>query len=72
MRHLLPRQPAPALEFETLKGPWNLADQRPEHFTMVAFYRGLHCPICKGQLRDLDRKLGDFAELGVDVIAVSG
>jgi hypothetical protein len=23
---------------------------------MLVFYRGLHCPICKGYLRDLDRK----------------
>ena len=38
---------------------------------MLVFYRGLHCPICKGYLRDLDRKLADFAKLGVDTLALS-
>jgi peroxiredoxin len=28
--------------------------------------------VCKVQLRDLDRKLGEFSARGVDVIAVSG
>ena len=71
--HLYPRQPVPALEVDTLKGErWRLADQKPEAFTLIVFYRGLHCPICSGYLRDLDRKLPDFAELGVEVIAISG
>lgn len=44
---LMPRQPVPALEVPTVGGgTWRLADQHPESFTMVVFYRGLHCPIC--------------------------
>ena len=71
--HLYPRQPVPALEVATLDGPtWRLAEQSPEAFTLIVVYRGLHCPICAGYLRDLDRKLPDFAELGVEVIAISG
>ena len=46
MNVLKPRQPVPALEVDTLDGPWSLADQSSENFTMVVFYRGLHCPIC--------------------------
>ena len=38
---------------------------------MLVFYRGLHCPICKPYLRDLDRKRGDFAELGITAVALS-
>ena len=38
---------------------------------MLVFYRGLHCPICKGYLRDLDRRLEDFAKRGVEAVAVS-
>ena len=44
---LIPRQPVPALEVPTVGGTgWRLADQKPETFTLVVFYRGLHCPIC--------------------------
>ena len=67
-----PRQPVPALEVQTVDGgTWRLADREPQAFTMVVFYRGLHCPICKGYLRDLDRRLGDFEARGVEAIAVS-
>lgn len=46
---LIPRQPVPALEVATVGGgTWKLADQTPENFTMVVFFRGLHCPICAG------------------------
>lgn len=27
---------------------------------LIVFYRGLHCPICKTQLKDLETKLGEF------------
>ncbi len=70
--HVMPRQAAPELSVQTLDGgTWRLADQAPENFTMVVVYRGLHCPICSRYLGDLERKLADFAELGVDVIALS-
>lgn len=39
---------------------------------MIVFYRGIHCPVCRNYLRDLEGKLTDFARRGVDVIAVSG
>ena len=67
-----PRQTVPELQVATLDGgTWSLSEQRPENFTMVVFYRGLHCPICGRYLRDLDRKIGDFAQRGVDVIMIS-
>jgi peroxiredoxin len=68
-----PRQPAPALDVATADGDrWRLADAAPEKFTMVLFYRGYHCPICKVQLREIDRRLDELAGRGIDVIAVSG
>lgn len=39
---------------------------------MIVFYRGLHCPVCRNYLRDLEGKLSAFSRCGVDVIAVSG
>ena len=69
---LVPRQPVPALEVATVGGgTWRLADQSPENFTLVAFYRGLHCPICSNYLADLNKKAGDFAERGVNLVVIS-
>ena len=38
----------------------------------VFVYRGLHCPICKTYLGKVEARLKDFADLGADVVAVSG
>jgi peroxiredoxin len=68
----MPRQPVPSLSVPTLDGvEWVLGEPQPESFTLIVFYRGLHCPICQGYLRDLDRKLPEFRERGVEVVAVS-
>ncbi len=68
-----PRTQAPELQVKTVADEiWRLTDQRPENFTMIVFYRGLHCPICKTYLKDLENKWNDFMERGVNVIAVSG
>ncbi|MBD2489105.1 redoxin domain-containing protein [Aulosira sp. FACHB-615] len=64
---------APILEVKTLNGTiWKLADQTPKNYTMVVFYRGLHCPICQQYISDLEQKLYDFQKLGVEAIAISG
>ncbi|HSJ98519.1 MAG TPA: peroxiredoxin-like family protein [Myxococcota bacterium] len=69
---LIPRRPVPALDVETLGGArWSLASRRPERFTMVVFYRGFHCPVCRTYIGELDRLLAQFGERGVDVIALS-
>jgi peroxiredoxin len=70
---IAPTAPAPQLDAELLGGGrWELADRSPDRFTMIVFYRGLHCPVCKAQLRELDRRIGELDERGVDVIAISG
>jgi peroxiredoxin len=67
-----PRQPAPPLEVKlTDGGTWRLKDAKPENFEMIVFYRGLHCPICKTYLGELEAKLPEFAKRGVGAIAVS-
>lgn len=71
MNVLKPREAVPALEVETLDGPWSLADQNPDNFTLVVFYRGLHCPICTKYIGELDRLESDFDEIGVSVLALS-
>jgi peroxiredoxin len=68
-----PRQAAPELTVPLLDGgTYRLADRHPERFTLVVFNRGLHCPVCRAQLRELDRRLDELTERGVEVVSVSG
>lgn len=72
MNRLIPRQPVPPLRVPTLGGTeWDLAAQAPQHFTLVVFYRGLHCPICKTYIAELDKLVDEFAVRGVGAIAIS-
>jgi peroxiredoxin len=69
---LMPRQPVPELAVPLVEGgTWRLGERRPERFTLIVFYRGLHCPICSRYLTDLDGRIEEFAKRGVDVIAIS-
>jgi peroxiredoxin len=69
-----PQSPVPPLEVILVVGDrWVLAEQRPDRFSLVVFYRGHHCPICRGYLKQLEGLLDDLGQLGVtSVIAVSG
>jgi peroxiredoxin len=72
MAVLKPRTRTPDLEIDTLEGgTWRLSDQKPENFTMIVAYRGLHCPICRPYLSQLDRNIDEFRKRGVEVIAIS-
>lgn len=69
---LIPRRPVPALRLDTLAHEsYELASDAPERFSMVVFYRGLHCPVCAKYLLELGRLLPEFEKRGVKVIAVS-
>jgi peroxiredoxin len=69
-----PSEPAPPLDVPLVGGGrWRLADQHPDRFSLIVFYRGLHCPVCRGYLRQLDALVDEYAEAGVtSVVAVSG
>lgn len=67
-----PRQPAPALEFDTLAGGrWSLAAQQPQNFTMIVFYRGLHCPVCRRYTSELNGMIDEFKTRGVETVITS-
>ena len=69
---LMPRKSVPSLEFDTVGGSrWSLADQNPERFTMVVFYRGLHCPVCQRYTSELNGMLADFDKRGVSTVVAS-
>ena len=72
MKNLKPGQEVPELIVETTKGmKWDLRDNEPENFTMLIFYRGIHCPVCKKYLEELNTKIEDFRDKGVNVICLS-
>jgi len=68
----LPQTAAPALDVPlTTGGTWRLADQSPDTFTLVVFYRGYHCPVCEGYNKTLNDLIDRYEERGVEVLAVS-
>ena len=67
-----PNTKVPELTVNLINGTkWELQKQDPKEYTLIVFYRGLHCPVCKKYLEDLKTKLDDFSERGVNVIAIS-
>ncbi|MDX1737007.1 MAG: peroxiredoxin-like family protein [Alphaproteobacteria bacterium] len=69
---LTPRAKTPNLVVPTLQhGEFDLSAQSPENFTLIVFYRGLHCPICATYLKELERLGEEFAAKGVSLLALS-
>lgn len=69
----VPDSLAPPLDVALVDGGrFNLIEEHPSRFTLVVFYRGWHCPVCRGYLAQLDRMVDELAGLGVGVVAVSG
>ena len=69
---LMPRLPVPALDVSTTDGARFVLGAHPaEKFDLIVFYRGLHCPICAKYLLELERLAPEFAERGVNMIAIS-
>jgi peroxiredoxin len=72
MTRLKPGQAVPPLEVPLLGGgKFKLEDRTPHYFSLVMFYRGLHCAVCKNYLKDLDVHTAAFEAHGVDVTAIS-
>jgi peroxiredoxin len=70
--HLLPRRRVPDLSLPLAGGgSWRLCDQKPKHFTMLVFYRGMHCSVCRNYLGELQTMHAKFSKLGVTPIAIS-
>ncbi|MCJ7420672.1 redoxin domain-containing protein [Sphingomicrobium astaxanthinifaciens] len=72
MTQLIPNRKVPALDLPLVReGRFSIHEARPEYLTGIGFYRGLHCPICKDWLEQLDGLVEDYGALGVSVVAVS-
>jgi peroxiredoxin len=69
---LFPTEKVPALVVPTNRDEvFDLATQRPENFTLLVFFRGLHCPLCVKYLKELGGLLPELAKRGVNAIAIS-
>lgn len=69
---LKPGDTAPDIDLPlTIDARFKLSDQSPEQFTMLVFYRGKHCPICKKYLTEIGSRLREITDRGINVFAVS-
>ena len=69
---LMPRQPVPPLAVPSLSGNGlKLVAGNAQSFSLVVFYRGYHCPICRTYLTELNRLADDFAQRGVEALVLS-
>jgi peroxiredoxin len=69
---LLPRTPVPPLAVPSLSGNGlKLVAGRAPAFSLVVFYRGYHCPLCRTYLTELNRLADDFAQRGVELLVLS-
>ncbi len=67
-----PRQPVPDLEVDIVGGGhWSLAAANPARFTMIVFYRGLHCPVCRKYTAELNGMADEFGKRGVSILVAS-
>jgi peroxiredoxin len=72
MFQIKPRQAIPPLSVPTLDGDtYELSAQKPEHFTLIVVYRGLHCPVCRSYMKELADLVPDFEKRGTSVLGLS-
>lgn len=69
---VIPGDTMPAIDARLVGGGrWALAREKADKLALLAFYRGIFCPVCRTWLGELDRLLPEFYKRGVSVIALS-
>ncbi len=69
---VMPRQSVPPLDVALSDGGrYILAQDDPGLFSMIVFYRGLHCQQCKAYLGELEKLLPEFDKRGITSVAIS-
>ena len=69
---LMPRLPVPDLRVPLAGGgQYDLAAERPKLFSMIVFYRGLHCQQCQTYLGEYEKLLPEFERRGISGVAIS-
>lgn len=65
-------KPFPTIWLQTLSGKSLALGQPPQgKWQLLVIYRGLHCPICKKYLGQINDMKADFDKLNVQIVAVS-
>ncbi|WP_017932033.1 peroxiredoxin-like family protein [Robiginitomaculum antarcticum] len=52
-------------------GEFTLSEAQADNFHILVFYRGVHCPKCQEQLKEIDAEYNDMAVDGFNVVAIS-
>ena len=52
-------------------GEFDLANAKADNFHILVVYRGVHCPKCKAQLKEIEADFMDLAIDGFNVVAIS-
>ena len=69
---VIPTDTMPAIDARLVGGGrWALAREKPETLALLAFYRGIFCPVCRVWVGELDRVAHEFERRGVSVIALT-
>lgn len=69
---LIPNEVTPDLDLPlTIQARFELSAQTPDHFTMLVFYRGKHCPVCKKYLEEIGSRLDEITGHGISPFAIS-
>ena len=69
---VIPGDTMPAIDARLVGGGrWALAREKSEKLSLLAFYRGVFCPVCRTWLAELDRLVPQFEKRGVSVIALT-
>ena len=69
---VFPSQVIPALSLPSVNGDlFSLKNSNPDLFTIVVFYRGAHCPICKTHIHEIEENKEKLRAAGLKIVAVS-
>ena len=69
---VFPSKVIPALSLPSVNGnAFDLKASKPDLFTIVVFYRGAHCPLCKMHIQEIEENLDKFHAAGLKIVAVS-
>lgn len=65
-------KPFPPIQLKTLSGAEvTLGKPEKDRWQLIVVYRGLHCPICKKYLGQLDATKHELEKMNVDIVTVS-
>lgn len=68
----MPGNPAPSIDAKTADGrPFVPPTAADGGLSVIFFYRGVHCPVCKAQIQELASRESELREAGLAVAAVS-